>query len=63
MITQILYRMVMCHMNGSLQMLNSHHCFISESQKGFMLIPAGAAEHVTVVNEMIHDAARNNKSL
>ena len=62
-ITPTLYRMMMCHISRSLQTLNSHHRFISVSQKGFMRIPAGAAEHATVVDEMIHDAARNQKSL
>lgn len=28
-----------------------------------MRIPAGAAEHASAVDEMIHDAARNQKSL
>ena len=62
-ITPTIYRMLMCHISRSLQTLNSRHRFISHSQKGFMRIPAGAAEHATVVDEMIHDAARNQKSL
>lgn len=62
-ITPTIYRMLMCHISRSLQTLNSKHRFISPSQKGFMRIPAGAAEHATVVDEMIHDAARNQKSL
>jgi len=62
-ITPTLYRMLMCHISRSLQTLNASHRFISESQKGFMRILAGAAEHATVVDEMIHDAARNQKSL
>lgn len=62
-ITPTIYQMLMCHISRSLQTLNSNHRFISPSQKGFMRIPAGAAEHASVVDEMIHDAARNHKSL
>ena len=62
-ITPTLYRMLMCHISRSLQTLNVVHRFISESQKGFMKIPAAAAEHVTVADEMMHDASRLRKSL
>ena len=62
-VTPTLYRMVMCHISRSIQSLNSSHPFISMSQKGFMKIPSAAAEHASVVDEMIHDASRNKKSL
>lgn len=62
-ITPTLYRIIMCHISRSLQTLNEHHPFISLCQKGFMRIPAAASEHATMVDEMIHDAARNLKSL
>ena len=62
-ITPTLYRIIMCHISRSMQLINSNNRFISSSQKGFMKIPAAAAEHVTMVDEMIHDATRNNKSL
>lgn len=53
----------MCHISRSLQTLNEKSRFISSCQKGFMKIPAACAEHATIVDEMIHDAARNRKSL
>ena len=62
-ITPTLYRIVMCHISRSLQMLNEQKKFICNQQKGFMKIPAGAAEHIITVDEMIHDASRHQKSL
>ena len=62
-ITPTLYRILMCHISRSMQTLNSHRPFISPCQKGFMRIPAAASEHATTVDEMIHDASRNLKSL
>ena len=58
-----LYRAMTAHMAHCLQVLNMSHRFISPQQKGFMMTPAGAIEHITLVNEMISDASRNHKSL
>ena len=58
-----IYRAMTAHMAHCLQVLNVTHRFISPQQKGFMMTPAGAIEHITLVNEMISDASRNHKSL
>ena len=58
-----IYRAMTAHMAHCLQVLNATHGFISPQQKGFMMTPAGAIEHITLVNEMISDASRNHKSI
>ena len=62
-IISTLYRLIMCHISRSLQLLNRAHSFIVENQKGFMKIPSGAAEHALSLNELVHDANRKNKSI
>ena len=62
-ITSTLYRIIMCHISRSLQCLNDMNRFINSQQKGFLKIPAGAAEHIFTADEMIHHAARHRKNL
>ena len=62
-ITSTLYRIIMCHISRSLQLLNEAQRFIAINQKGFMKIPSGAAEHSLSLNELICDANRKNKSI
>ena len=62
-ITSTLYRMLMCHISRSMQTLNSQRRFICEQQKGFMKIPAGAAEHLVNADEMIHHAVRHKRNI
>ena len=62
-ITSTLYRILMCHISRSMQTLNDKKRFICSQQKGFMKIPAGAAEHIINADEMIHHAARHHRSI
>ena len=58
-----LYRIITAHIARCLQLANRTHHMISPHQKGFMLTPAGAIEHITTVNELISDARRTDKAL
>ena len=58
-----LYRIITAHMARCIQVANKRHQMISPQQKGFMLTPAGAIEHITTVNELVSDARRRNKAM
>ena len=58
-----LYRIITAHIAHCIQLANRRHRLISPQQKGFMLTPAGAIEHITTINELISDARRRSKSL
>ena len=58
-----LYRIITAHIARCIQLANRKHGLISPQQKGFMLTPAGAIEHITTINELISDARRRSKSL
>jgi hypothetical protein len=62
-ITNCLYRIFTCLMARNFQEINSNYHLFSNPQKGFIKKTNGCTEHGIILNELYHDAYRNNKSL
>jgi hypothetical protein len=62
-ITNCLYRDFTCLMSRCFQDLNSTYKLFSDHQKGFIKKTNGCTEHGIILNELFHDARRNNKEL
>jgi hypothetical protein len=62
-ITNCLYRDFTCLMARCFQQINKKFHIFSNTQKGFIQKTNGCSEHGIILNELFHDARRNNKEL
>jgi hypothetical protein len=62
-ITNCLYRDFTCLMARCFQRINEEFQLFSNHQKGFIQKTNGCTEHGIILNELFHDARRNNKEL
>ena len=62
-ISSTLYRIIMCHINRSIQDLNTQTQFINSVQKGFKININGITEHIANLNELISQAVRSKESI
>jgi hypothetical protein len=62
-ITNCVYRICTCLLARAIQATNSKLHIYSDNQKGFIKKTNGCSEHGIKLNELLHDARRNNESL
>jgi hypothetical protein len=62
-ITNCLYRVFTCLLARCFQDINQKYQLFSDHQKGFIQKANGCTEHGIILNELFHDARRNNKEL